>query len=111
MKLLVVGQDFPWPPRYGSHLRLAQAIEVATELGDTDVFSFAMNVDPETCALPPGIRARRLMTVAMGRPDYSLERRLRCLATPGVPHEVVASRTAQKLKAFTDWIDPPYDLV
>ncbi len=111
MKLLVVGQDFPWPPRYGSHLRLAQVIEVATELGDTDVFSFAMNVDPETCAFPPDVKARRLKTVAMGRPDYSLERRLRWLATPGVPHEVVASRTAQKLNAFADWIDPPYDLV
>ncbi len=111
MKILVVGQDFPWPPRYGSHLRLAQVIEVATELGETDVFSFAMNVDPDTCAFPANIRARRLRTVAMGRPDYSVKRRLRWLVTPGVPHEVVAARSVEKLERFADWIDPPYDLI
>ncbi|MGO9344621.1 MAG: hypothetical protein ACLP6E_19210, partial [Acidimicrobiales bacterium] len=60
---------------------MAQVIEVATELGETDVFSFAMNVDPDTCAFPANIRARRLRTVAMGRPDYSVKRRLRWLVT------------------------------
>ncbi|MGO9343892.1 MAG: glycosyltransferase family 4 protein, partial [Acidimicrobiales bacterium] len=38
-------------------------------------------------------------------------RRLRWLVTPGVPHEVVAARSVEKLERFADWIDPPYDLI
>ncbi len=111
MKLLVVGQDFPWPPTYGSHLRLAKVIEVATALGETDVYSFVINGDPGTCELPAGIEARRLETVAFGRPDYSLGRRLRWLATSGIPHEIVALRSAERSKKFAQWVDPPYDVV
>ena len=111
MKLLVVGQDFPWPPTYGSHLRLAQVIDVAASLGETDVFCYVMNVDPTSCALPANIKARRLETVAFGRPDYSATRRLRWLMSPGMPHEIVASRSGEVLKSFGAWVDPPYDVV
>ena len=111
MKLLVVGQDFPWPPAYGSHLRLAQVIDVATSLGETDVFSYVMNRDPESCVLPANITARRLKTVAFGRPDYSVLRRLRWLVSPGMPHEIVASRSWEFSKRFGEWVDPPYDVV
>ena len=111
MKLLVVGQDFPWPPTYGSHLRLAQVIDVASTLGQTDVFSYVMNVDPKSCVLPANINARRLETIAFGRPDYSLPRRLRWLLSPGMPHEIVASRSEEVLKRFGEWVDPPYDIV
>ncbi len=111
MKLLVVGQDFPWPPTYGSHLRLSQVIQVAARLGETDVFSFVMNRDPEACAVPADIKVRRLKTIKFGRPDYSLTRRLRWLVTPGMPHEVVASRSSQFSADFNRWVDPPYDVV
>jgi hypothetical protein len=111
MKLLVVGQDFPWPPSYGSHFRLAQVIEVATSLGDTDVFSLVMNAEPGACVVPEEIKVRRVQTVAFGRPDYSVQRRLRWLVSPGMPHEIVASRSVERTNRFAEWVDPPYDVV
>ena len=111
MKLLVVGEDFPFPPRYGAHLRLAQIIEVASGLGETDVFSFVMNRRQTACVLPVDIKARRLETVPFGRPDYSVERRLRWLVSPGMPHEIIASRSREISRAFAEWVDPPYDVV
>ena len=111
MKLLVVGQDFPWPPTYGSHLRLAQVVAAATGIGDTDVFCFAMNRDPNECVLPSDIEAHRLETVSFRRPDYSLARRLRWLATPGIPHEIATRRGRVDRAAFSRLVEPPYDVV
>ena len=111
MKILVVGQDFPWPPSYGSSLRFAQVVEVAASLAETDLFSFVSGLRSEPCELPDNLDIRRVETVRQPRPNYSAARRARWLATPGVPLEVMAARSPHFAARFSEWVDPPYDLV
>jgi len=109
VKILVVGQDFPWPPMYGSNLRLAQVVKVAASIGDTDFFSFSFR--SEEFSVPADIHLNRLETVHTPRPDFSARGRMKWLASAGRPLEISASRSQELVAHFSDWVDKAYDVV
>lgn len=110
MRILVVGQDFPWPERYGTNFRLGHTVEVASSLGSTDFFSFARRDLSESFEVPSGVDLDRVEVVR--NPPYSLSpaRRIKWLVSAGKPLETMSSDWTQIRGQFSDWVDPPYDL-
>jgi glycosyltransferase involved in cell wall biosynthesis len=111
VKILVVAQDFPWPPTYGSRLRLVQVLEVAASLGETDLFSFVLGGWDDPIALPPDLDIRRFETVRGIHRMYKPARRLEFLGSPGIPLEAVASKSPEARERFREWVDESYDVV
>lgn len=105
-----MAQDFPWPTSIGSHLRLAQVITALAEEGEVDLFALVPARRLEPCVVPPPVRLARVTTVVRPRPDTSLRRRLRWVATRGLPLEIVAQRSAVLPGALASWARPGYDL-
>jgi glycosyltransferase involved in cell wall biosynthesis len=111
MRCLVVAQDFPWPVSIGSHLRLAQVIEVAAGLGPTDLFAFVPARRREPCVLPDERQDLRLKTVIRPRPSLSPGGRLRWLTTSRLPLELVADHPREPRRQFEAWRAEHYDVV
>ena len=107
----MVAQDFPWPVTIGSHLRLAQVIEVALGLGQTDVFALVPARRTEPCLVPPDRAALRLGTVVRPRPRLSASRRARWFVSAGLPLELVQEEPAPLRRAFEAFVAPSYDFV
>jgi glycosyltransferase involved in cell wall biosynthesis len=110
VKILVVGNDFPWPQIYGANFRLAHTVSVAASLGDADFFCLVGGIRSEPVRVPDEIELRRLETPTSPRPDGSGTTRLKWIASPGKPLEVVTAHSPAIAKRFSDWVDPPYDL-
>jgi glycosyltransferase involved in cell wall biosynthesis len=110
VRSLIVAQDFPWPVRLGSHLRLAQVIDVLAGLGDTDLFVFVPARRSEPCALPARLDNVRLQTVVRPRPSLSLASRLRWLRSPALPLELVQEDATGPRRAFEGWRSGAYDV-
>ncbi len=110
MRCLVVAQDFPWPVRIGSHLRLAKVIEVASDLGETDLFAFVPARRSEPCVLPAGLTNVRLRTVVRPPPVWSVGRRLRWLTSSLLPLELVQESSAGPRHEFESWRADAYDI-
>jgi glycosyltransferase involved in cell wall biosynthesis len=111
VKSLVVGQDFPWPPAYGSHLRLAQVVRALGELGDVDLFTLTFPLRTDPCDVPSDVALRRVCTATGPRPDFSARRRLRWWTLGRGPLEHVAAHPTTAAPEFAAWVDPPYDFV
>jgi glycosyltransferase involved in cell wall biosynthesis len=111
LKILVVSQDFPWPPIYGSRLRLEQVIDVATSLGATDLFSLVSDPFGDSNIAPDSSSLRRAQTALRVIPRYTMLRRLRFLASRDLPIEMVVSRSQELREQFLSWADPSYDAV
>ncbi|HXQ62827.1 MAG TPA: glycosyltransferase family 4 protein [Acidimicrobiales bacterium] len=110
MRFLVVGQDFPWPVRLGSHLRLAEVINVASGLGQTDLFVFVPARRSEPCVLPSGLANVRVKTVVRPPPTWSPGRRLRWLTSSGLPLELVQEDSRDPRRQFDSWRRDAYDI-
>ncbi len=110
MRTLVVAQDFPWPVSIGSHLRLAQVIDVAAGLGQTDLFVFVPARRSEPCVLPPGLEDVRLETVVRPRPAWSPAKRVMWLTSSRLPLELAQEEGAGPRRAFESWRAGTYDL-
>jgi hypothetical protein len=111
MKSLVVAQDFPWPVTIGSHLRLAQVIAAARQLGETDLFSFVPARRDEPCVLPPEFSGIRLQTVVRPPPRLSASRRLRWLVSSRLPIELISEDADTPRRRFEEWTAGRYDFV
>jgi glycosyltransferase involved in cell wall biosynthesis len=114
LRILVVAQDFPWPPTYGSRLRLVQVLEVAASLGDTDLFSLVQDAGPNghvVHAVPDDLPLKRWATGLRPLPNYSLARRARFVASPGMPIEVIVAESKPMREQFEQWVDSRYDVV
>jgi glycosyltransferase involved in cell wall biosynthesis len=111
MKSLVVAQDFPWPVTIGSHLRLAQVIAAARQLGETDLFSFVPARREEPCVLPPEFSGLRLKTVVRPPPRLSPSRRLHWLVSSRLPIELVSEDAEGPRRSFDEWTADRYDVV
>ncbi len=109
MRSLVVAQDFPWPVTIGSHLRLAQVIEAASALGETDLFAFVPARRGEPCVLPPDLEGIRLETVVRPRPSWSSAKRVRWLTSSRLPLELVQEDPSGPRRAFESWRARDYD--
>jgi polysaccharide biosynthesis protein PslH len=111
VKSLVVAQDFPWPVTIGSHLRLAQVIAAARQLGETDLFSLVPARRDLPTVLPPEFSGIRLETVVRPPPRLSASRRLRWLLSSRLPIELVSEDPDAPRRRFEQWTAGPYDFV
>ncbi len=111
MKILFVAQDFPWPARLGTHLRSQQVVATLAALGELDIFSLIYPNRADPCDVPPDVEVARVEVVTSTKPVYSFGRRLRWLATSGLPLEVVAAESAPLRARFQAWAGSHYDLV
>ncbi len=110
MVILVVADDFCWPPTYGGALRLAHAIEALGRVGEIDLFALTYPLRQDGLELPEGLPVRRWTTVTNSAPDYSIARRVRWL-TSRLPLELVAATDISLAAEFSAWVDGRYDLV
>lgn len=110
MRSLVVAQDFPWPVRLGSHLRLAEVIDVFAGLGDTDLFCFVPARRLEPCVLPARLAHVRLQTVVRPPPTWSPRKRLVWLMSSGLPLELAQEDATGPRRAFASWRADAYDV-
>jgi glycosyltransferase involved in cell wall biosynthesis len=111
MKSLFVAQDFPWPARLGTHLRMQQVIATLAGLGELDLFSLIYPNRPDPCDVPPEIDIARLEVVTSPKPFYSAGRRLRWITSSRLPLEVVAAGSGVVRARFGAWVGDHYDLV
>jgi glycosyltransferase involved in cell wall biosynthesis len=111
MKILLVAEDFPWPPTGGGLIRLAKIIEAVSALGEMDLFTL---YDPSRTVpeLPSTLAVNRLRTVVY--PGTPRQRRWRAawMARRGLPMEVVMRSFDPTPRAsFEEWVDDRYDVV
>jgi glycosyltransferase involved in cell wall biosynthesis len=111
MKSLFVAQDFPWPARLGTHLRMQQVIATLAGLGELDLFSLIYPNRPDPCEVPAEIGVARLEVVTSPKPVYSAGRRLRWLTSSRLPLEVIAAESEEVRARFRTWAADRYDLV
>jgi glycosyltransferase involved in cell wall biosynthesis len=95
----------------GSHLRLAQVIAAARQLGETDLFSFVPARREEPCVLPPEFSGIRLKTVVRPPPRLSAFRRLRWLVSSRLPIELITEDADAPRRHFEEWTAGRYDFV
>jgi hypothetical protein len=111
MRILVVGENFPWPANGGGLIRLAYSIEALAGMGDVDLFCLC---DPRRTerSVPRGVELTRVGTTPYPRADRPWRWRLSWSVRPGVPLEVAMRRLDQvPREAFEAWARGPYDLV
>lgn len=110
MRSLVVGQDFPWPVRLGSHLRLAEVVAALAPEGEVDLFTLVPARRREPCAVPDGVTLARLHTARTAPPPGALRRRA-AWATTRLPFEVAEALPCPARTVFESWVQPDYDFV
>jgi glycosyltransferase involved in cell wall biosynthesis len=111
VKLLVVGDSFPWPPVTGGTIRLSNAVEALAELGDLDLFTFYDAREPER-NVPPHVQVTRTAETPYLPLSGPRRRRARWLMFHGAPFEVAIRCAEPRARIeFTEWVDDQYDLV
>jgi len=110
-RVLIVAQDFPWPATIGSHLRLAQVIEAAGEVGEVDLFSLVPARRSEPCNIPHEVRVRRFATVTRPVPQWSPGRRAAWALSSKLPLEVAEANDPRLAKELLSWAESSYDAV
>ncbi len=108
--ILVVGQDFPWPPTSGSLLRLINVISALSQLGQVDLFSTISVRRDSACVLPEAAPVARSATAPYVGGDYSVVGRA-AWAFGRLPHELGSLDFAAATSAFQAWARDRYDLV
>jgi glycosyltransferase involved in cell wall biosynthesis len=111
VRILVVGENFPWPANGGGLIRLANMVEALAELGDVDLFTLcdSRRVDR---TIPDGIQLARMETTPYPEAAHPLAWRASWLGRPGLPLEVAMRRfDAGPRAAFHAWARGPYDVV
>ena len=111
MRILVVGENYPWPANGGGLIRLANSIEVLAGLGDVDLFTLC---DPRRTGreVPVGVDLARVGTTPYPEAARAVRWRVAWAGRPGLPLEVAMRRHDPTPRAdFDVWVRPPYDLV
>lgn len=111
MRVLVVGDSFPWPANGGGLIRLANTVEVLAGMGEVDLFTLC---DPRRTGreVPDGIALARSITTPYPEAARPLAWRASWIGRPGLPLEVAMRRFDPVPRvAFRAWVRGPYDLV
>jgi glycosyltransferase involved in cell wall biosynthesis len=111
MRILVVGENFPWPANGGGLIRLAHSIEILAGIGDVDLFTLC---DPRRTdrAVPAGVDLARVSTTPYPAAAHPMRWRAAWLGRRGVPLEVAMRRhDPEPRAALRAWARGPYDLV
>ena len=111
MRILVVGENFPWPANGGGLIRLANTVEVLSGLGEVDLFTLC---DPRRTdrAVPAGVELARMATTPYPEAARPLTWRASWVGRTGLPLEVAMRRfDPVPSAAFQAWVRGPYDVV
>lgn len=111
MKILLVAEDFPWPPAGGGLIRLAKVIEAVTSMGETDLFTLydPHRTDP---AFPLSVKVNRVQTVCYPGTPEPWRWRTAWLTRRGAPKEVVMRRfDPLPREGFERFVSDRYDAV
>ena len=109
MRILIVAQDFPWPSRYGSRIRLANVVRALGHLGDVDLFTFLW---PGGEWEPPAAGAvKRWQMVPRPLARRTPLRRLAWILGGRAPSDFLGRDFEAVREAFTAWAQPRYDLI
>ncbi|HXW35949.1 MAG TPA: hypothetical protein VEJ87_15345, partial [Acidimicrobiales bacterium] len=109
MRILVVTQDFPWPPNFGGRIRLDVVVRTLSELGETDLFSLVPARLEDPYEVPSDIKINRVKTLKRRKPEHSLRSRL-AWTFGGLPLEVSEERDPHAAALFREWAGA-YDFV
>jgi glycosyltransferase involved in cell wall biosynthesis len=111
MRILVVGENFPWPANGGGLIRLANTVEALAGLGDVDLFTLC---DPRRTdrSVPIGVDLSRMATTPYPEAARPLTWRASWVGRAGLPLEVAMRRFDPVPRAaFEAWVRGPYDVV
>lgn len=111
MRILVVGDDFPWPANRGGLIRLAEVIEAVCVLGETDLFTL---YDPRRTSfpVPEGLALARIGTALYPSAAPPWRWRPAWLRPGGPPLEVALRSSDPNPRAtFEEWARSRYDVV
>jgi glycosyltransferase involved in cell wall biosynthesis len=111
MRILVVGENFPWPANGGGLIRLANSVEALAGLGDVDLFTLC---DPRRTGrgVPAGVTLARVGTTPYPQVTRPMLWRASWAGRSGLPLEVAMRRFDPVPRAeFEAWALPSYDLV
>ncbi len=111
MKILVVGEDFPWPANRGGLIRLGKIIEALAALGEVDLFTL---YDRRRTAfpVPQGLRLARQESTLYPAPDGSVRWRAAWATHRDVPLEVAMRNGDHRPRRhFEGWAADRYDVV
>ncbi len=112
MRILVVAEQFPWPPTGGGMIRLAKAIEAFADLGEVDLFSFYDERLSDPTAVPPDVGITRLEAAPWPQYPHQFRWRASWLLRGGSPMEVEMGRFDDRpRRSFESWVGDGYDLV
>jgi polysaccharide biosynthesis protein PslH len=111
-RILVVGQDLPWPTNSGSFLRLANVIEALAEIADVEFFAPVIDLREIPKELPDEASVTRWTGVPYSGPSSSYSVRERASwAASGLPLEVFRLDFDEPRRHFDSWVQGEYDLV
>jgi glycosyltransferase involved in cell wall biosynthesis len=111
LKILMVAEDFPWPPLGGGAVRLVKVVEALTSLGELDLFTLH-DQRRSLLDLPQSVTLRRLKIVDYPRSAAQWRWRTSWFLRRGVPLEVeTRRRDTTPRRALMSWVDDDYDLV
>jgi glycosyltransferase involved in cell wall biosynthesis len=110
LRILMVAEDFPWPPFGGGSVRLVKIVEALTSLGEVDLLTL-YDGRRTVLDLPESVQLRRLKTVEYPAQAAQWRWRTRWSLHRGVPIEIQMRRHEPPRRAFTAWVDDRYDLV
>lgn len=111
MRILVVGQFYPWPADSGARLRLANIIEALLPLGEVDLFVATRDKEHPT-DLPADPRFHRATVAPVPIDPLSWGRRLTWLAGSQLPLELATRDFEAVRQAFSRFVQGVgYDLV
>ena len=111
MRILAVGENFPWPANGGGLIRLANSVEVLAGLGDVDLFTLC---DPRRTdrVVPVGVELARMATTPYPEAARPLLWRASWVGRAGLPMEVAMRHFDPAPRAsFEAWVRGPYDVV
>jgi glycosyltransferase involved in cell wall biosynthesis len=111
LKILVVGEDYPWPANRGGLIRLGKVIEALGELGEVDLFTL-YDRRRSSFPVPDGLHLARRETTLYPTPDRAVRWRAAWVTHRDLPLEVaMRNGDAGPRRRFEAWAADHYDVV
>ena len=111
LRILVVGQFYPWPANSGARLRLANVIKALLPLGEVDLF-VATRDSEHASELPADAPINRGVVSRVRSRPLSAGRRLSWFARGDAPVEIAVRDFSEIRRAFPEFVaGARYDLI
>lgn len=110
MSILVVADEFPWPPVNGSRIRLATQLDGLLSVGSVELFCISDPPDPDDRAVPADVHLARASIVDRARIERSPATLARWVRSD-LPRELQWRDWTLARELLRQWVRGPYDLV